>query len=155
MPPAKNSTSRSSPPGTFKEPAALKWLSSSLDTAQQALVELREDTGRDVSQGARDLHKDLRAFISSARRDAGKLAKALQRDFDQAQKQLAQGTGSPGAARATTTTKPASAPKAAAKPKRVTAPGKSNARAGRSPSRDGEPAHSHDRHPHGPRGWSP
>ena len=132
MPPAKNSTSRSSHPGTFKEPAALKWLSSSLDTAQQALVELREDTGRDVSQGARDLHKDLRAFISSARRDTGKLAKALQRDFDQAQKQLAQGTGSPGEARATTTTAPASAPKAAAKPKRVTAPGKSNARAGRS-----------------------
>ena len=134
MPPAKTSTSRSSHPGTFKEPAALKWLSSSLDTAQQALVELREDTGRDVSQGARDLHKDLRAFISSARRDAGKLAKALQRDFDQAQKQLAQATGSPGEARAKTTTKPASAPKAAAEPKRVTAPGASNARAARSPN---------------------
>ena len=130
MPPAKNSTSRSS---TFREPAALKWLSSSLDTAQQALVELREDTGRDVSQGARDLHKDLRAFISSARRDAGKLAKALQRDFDQAQKQLAQGTGTAGEARAKTTTTPASAPKAAAKPKRVTASGASNARAARSP----------------------
>ena len=129
MPPAKNSTSRSS---TFKEPAALKWLSSSLDTAQQALVELREDTGRDVSQGARDLHKDLRAFISSARRDAGKLAKALQRDFDQAQKQLAQGTGTAGEARAKTTTEPASRSKAAAKPKRVTAPGASNARAARS-----------------------
>ena len=43
MPPAKNSTSRSSHPGTFKEPAALKWLSSSLDTAQQALVELRQE----------------------------------------------------------------------------------------------------------------
>ena len=130
MPPAKNSTSRSS---TFREPAALKWLFSSLDTAQQALVELREDTGRDVSQGARDLHKDLRAFISSARRDAGKLAKALQRDFDQAQKQLAQGTGTAGEARANTTTEPASGPKAAAKPKRVTAPGASNARAARSP----------------------
>src|SRR5665811_926992 len=130
MPPAKNSTSRSS---TFREPAALKWLSSSLDTAQQALVELREDTGRDVSQGARELHKDLRAFISSARRDTGKLAKALQRDFDQAQKQLAQGTGSPGEARAKTTTAPVSAPKAAAKPKRVTAPRESNARARRSP----------------------
>ena len=131
MPPAKNSISRSSHPGTFKEPAALKWLSSSLDTAQQALVELREDTGRDVSQGARELHKDLRAFISSARRDTGKLAKALQRDFDQAQKQLAQGTGTAGESRARTTTEPASRP--AAKPKRVTAPGASNARAARSP----------------------
>ena len=118
MSPAKNSTSRSS---VFKEPAALKWLSSSLDTAQQALVELREDTGRDIGQGARDLHKDLRAFISSARRDAGKLAKALQRDFDQAQKQLAQGTGTAGQSHAKTTTKPASRPKAAAKPQRVTA----------------------------------
>ena len=95
-------------------------------------MELREDTGRDVSQGARDLHKDLRAFISSARRDAGKLAKALQRDFDQAQKQLAQGTGTAGEARAKATTEPASRPKAA-KPKRVTAPGGSNARAARSP----------------------
>src|SRR5664279_146849 len=132
MPPAKNSTSRSS---TFKEPAALKWLSSSLDTAQQALVELREDTGRDLSQGARDLHKDLRAFISSARRDAEKLAKALQRDFDHAQKQLAQGTGTAGESRAKTTTKPASAPKAAAKPRRITATGKSNARAARSPGK--------------------
>ena len=110
MPPAKNSASRSSHPGTFREPAALKWLSSSLDTAQQALVELREDTGRDLSQGARDLHKDLRAFISSAQRDAGKLAKALQRDFDQAQKQLAEGTGSAGVSRAKTTTEPASRP---------------------------------------------
>ena len=133
MPPAKNSTSRSSHPATFKEPAALKWLSSSLDTAQQALVELREDTGRDVSQGARELHKDLRAFISSARRDTGKLAKALKRDFEHAQKQLAQGTGTAGESRAKTTTEPASRPKAAAKPKRVTAPGASNARAARSP----------------------
>ena len=131
MPPAKNSISRSSHPATFKEPAALKWLSSSLDTAQQALVELREDTGRDVSQGARDLHKDLRAFISSARRDTGKLTKALQRDFEHAQKQLAQGTGTAGESRVKTTTEPASRP--AAKPKRVTAPGASNARAARSP----------------------
>ena len=124
MPPAKNRSSLSS---TFREPAALKWLSSSLDTAQQALVELREDTGRDVSQGARDLHKDLRAFISSARRDAGKLAKALQRDFDQAQQQLAQGTGPARAFRAKTTTNTAARPKAAPKPKRVTAAGASQA----------------------------
>jgi hypothetical protein len=81
MPPAKSSTSRSLPAGPFKEPAALKWLSNSLDAAQQALVELRADAGRDLSHGARDLHKDLRTFISNARRDSGKLAKALQRDF--------------------------------------------------------------------------
>ena len=115
MPPAKNSTSRSSNPGTFKEPAALKWLSSSLDAAQQALVELREETGRDLSQGARDLHKDLRAFISSARRDTGKLAKALQRDFEHTQKQLAQGTGTVGESRAKTAASPARKAPAAAK----------------------------------------
>ena len=154
MPPAKNSTSRSS---TFKEPAALKWLSSSLDTAQQALVELREDTGRDVSQGARDLHKDLRAFISSARRDAGKLAKALQRDFDQAQKQLAQGTGTAGEARAKTTTEPASATQSGGEAQARHGPGRVQRpcralTAGE--DRDGEPAHSHGRHTHGPRGWS-
>ena len=133
MPPAKNSTSRSSRPGTFREPAALKWLSSSLDAAEQALVELREHAGRDVSQAARDLHKDLRAFISSARRDTGKLAKALQGDFEHAQKQLAQGTGTAGESRGKTTTEPASRPDAAPKPKRVTAPRASTARAARSP----------------------
>jgi DNA-binding transcriptional ArsR family regulator len=92
MPSAKN-TSRSTRPSTFREPAALRWLSSSLDAAEQALAALREDAGRDVSQGARDLHKDLRAFISNARRDTGKLAKALARDFEHAQKQLTEGTG--------------------------------------------------------------
>jgi hypothetical protein len=112
MPPAKN-PSRSAHPSTYKEPAALKWLSSSLDAAEQALVQLREDAGRDVSQGARDLHKDLRAFISNARRDTGKLTKALARDFEHAQKQLAEGTGTTAKSRATTS--PARKPRAAAK----------------------------------------
>ena len=126
MPPAKNSSSLSSRPSTFREPAALKWLASSLDAAQQALVELRADAGRDLSQGARDLHKDLRAFISSARRDAGKLAKALQRDFEHAQKQLAQGAGTAAAL--------TSRPEAEAKPKRVTARRAPTARAARPPA---------------------
>ena len=89
MPPAKKPTSSS--PRTrqaFAEPAAFKRLNRSLDAAQDALAELRKDTGRDVGRGARDLYKDLRTFISSARRDSGKLAKALQRDFEQAQKRL-------------------------------------------------------------------
>ena len=114
MPPAKN-PSRSAHPSTFREPAALKWLSSSLDAAEQALVQLREDAGRDVSQGARDLDKDLRAFISNARRDTGKLTKALQRDFEHAQKQLAEGTGIAGEPRAKTAASPARKPRAAAK----------------------------------------
>lgn len=90
MPPAKKPASSSSRSGaSFKEPAALKRLNRSLDVAHEALTELRKDTGRDVSQGARDLYKDLRSFVSSARRDSGKLAKALQRDFERAQKELA------------------------------------------------------------------
>lgn len=79
-------------PRAFKEPAALKRLSRSLESAQEALAELRKDTGRDVSQGARDLYGDLRTFVANARRDTGKLTKALQRDFEHAQKQVAGGT---------------------------------------------------------------
>ena len=91
MPPAKKPT-RSRAPRTsaaFKEPAALKRLTTSLDAAQEALAELRKDTGRDVGQGAQDLYRDLRTFVSSARRDTGKLTKALRRDFEQAQKRVA------------------------------------------------------------------
>jgi hypothetical protein len=102
MPPAKKPTPSS--PRTragFQEPAALKRLNRSLDAAQEALGELRKDTGRDVGQGARDLYKDLRTFVTSARRDSGKLAKALQRDFEQAQKRLAGASaGKPAQARA-------------------------------------------------------
>ncbi len=105
MPPAKKPVSQSllRSPVTFTEPAALKQLTTkSLDAAQEALAELRKGAGRDVGQGARDLYSDLRTFVSSTRRDTGKLAKALQRDFTQAQKQLARGTAA-GSAR----TKPA------------------------------------------------
>jgi len=94
IPPAKKPTKSRAPrtSAAFKEPAALKRLNRSLDAAQDALGELGKDTGRDVGHGARDLYKDVRTFVSSARRDTGKLAKALQRDFEQAQKRL---TGQP------------------------------------------------------------
>jgi hypothetical protein len=84
MPAAKKPTRSPAPRTTaqFKEPVALKWLSASLDTAHAALTELRQDAGRDVSDGARELYKDLRTFISSARRNSGKLATALRRDFE-------------------------------------------------------------------------
>jgi hypothetical protein len=75
MPPAKKPTP--SAPRTraaFKEPVALTRLNRSLDAAQEALAELRKDTGRDVGQGARDLYRDLRTFVTSARRDSGKAA---------------------------------------------------------------------------------
>lgn len=97
MPPAKSPTrSRSRSRRAFREPAALKRLNRSLDTAHEALTDLRKDTGRDVSHGARALYNDLRTFVSSARRDTGKLATALQRDFERAQKQVSRGTNGRG-----------------------------------------------------------
>ena len=91
MPAAKRSKSSTSRTSRFKEPTALKRLNKSLDTAQDALKDLRKDSGR----GAQDLYKDLRQFVTSARRDTTKLGKALAKDFEQAQKRMAQsGTGS-------------------------------------------------------------
>jgi hypothetical protein len=95
MPPARKSarsSSRTRP--AFKEPAALKRLQSSLDAAQKALMELRTHAGRSAGQSTRDLHKGVGGFISNARRDAGRLTKALTRDFEEAQKLLAK-TASP------------------------------------------------------------
>jgi hypothetical protein len=109
MPPAKKSRSSTRRSVAFKEPAALKRLSKSLDAASTAMTELRKHTGRDVSKGARDVYKDVQGFVSNARRDTGKLAKALARDFQQAQKQVAASTGG---ARSTTSTA-RSRPKAA------------------------------------------
>jgi exonuclease VII small subunit len=87
MPQARRSTSTRSR-SRFKQPAALKRLTTSLDTAQKAIADLRKESRRDVGKGATDLYGDLRKFVSDARRDSNKLAKALQREFDQAQKQL-------------------------------------------------------------------
>jgi hypothetical protein len=89
MPAARRSTRSSSRSSAFKEPAALGRLTKSLDTAQDALAELSKQGGRDVGQSAGAIYKDLRTFLSSARRHSGRLGKALARDFDQAQKQLA------------------------------------------------------------------
>jgi hypothetical protein len=92
MPPAKKPPSKaasSAKTNGFAEPASLKWLTHSLEAANQALAELRAHTGRDASAGARSLYTDLKSFVANARRDTGKLTKALQRDFEQAQKQVA------------------------------------------------------------------
>jgi hypothetical protein len=75
--------------GASKEPAALKRLNKSLDSAQDALKALRKDVGKDVGTGARDLYQDLERFVKGARRDSTKLGKALQRDVEQLQKRLA------------------------------------------------------------------
>jgi hypothetical protein len=80
---ARSSSRRST---TFKEPAALKRLNSSLDAAQKALTELRGQAGRAAGQNTRSLHKGLSKFLSDARRDTGKFTSALKRDFESAQK---------------------------------------------------------------------
>jgi hypothetical protein len=94
MPQAKRSTSTRARTSKFKQPPALKRLTTSLDNAQKALTELTKGGGHDVGTGAKDLYSDLRKFVSSANRSSSKLGKALQRDFDQAQKQLAKATKS-------------------------------------------------------------
>jgi hypothetical protein len=93
MAPAKKAASRRSSATrkrpAAKEPAAIKRLNKSLDAAQDALVALRKDLSRDVGAGGRDLYKNLERFVRSARRDSGKLSKALERDIEQLQKRLA------------------------------------------------------------------
>lgn len=93
---ARRSTSTSRSRTSFKQPPALKRLTTSLDTAQKALTELSKGGGRDVGKGAKDIYADLRKFVSDARRDSNKLGKALQRDFEQAQKQLGKATSGSG-----------------------------------------------------------
>ena len=70
----------------FKEPAALKRLTKSLESASSALADLQKQGGRDVGKGARDIYKDLRTFLTNASRHSGRLATTLKRDFDHAQK---------------------------------------------------------------------
>lgn len=94
MPAAKRS-SRSARTSTFKEPPAFKRLTKSLDTAQEALAELSKSGGRHVGQSSGAIYKDLRTFVSNARRHSSRLGKALASDFEQAQKALAKSaTGS-------------------------------------------------------------
>jgi hypothetical protein len=103
----------------FKEPAALKRLNNALDQAQKAVADLGAHSGREAGKGARDLHRDVRGFVSNARRDSGKLGTALRRDFEQAQKQIAKATkaarGSKTTARRSSTSKAAPARKGASR----------------------------------------
>jgi hypothetical protein len=86
MPPArKTGRSSSRRSTTFKEPAALKRLNRSIDAAQSALGDVRSHAGRDAAEGTRNLYKGLGQFVSEARRDTGKFATALKRDFEKAQ----------------------------------------------------------------------
>ena len=95
MPQARKSGRSSSRKSTgFKEPAALRRLNQSLESAQKALTELRTQAGRSAAANTRALHKGVTKFISDARRDTGKFTTALKRDFDQAQKAAKATSGS-------------------------------------------------------------
>jgi predicted nucleic acid-binding Zn-ribbon protein len=102
MPPAKKSTAKKSTAkkstsgrrtttrksSAIKEDARIKRLNKSLDSAQDALTALRKDLTKDVGSGARGLYKDLETFVKNARRDSGKLGKALQKDVERLQQQI-------------------------------------------------------------------
>ena len=93
MPPAKKPASRRRAPArkrsaAKKEPAAIQRLNKSLDAAQDALAALRKDVSRGVGAGSRDLHKNLQRFITEARRDSGRLSKAIERDVQGLQKRI-------------------------------------------------------------------
>ena len=87
MPAARKPAARRTP--KFKEPAALGRFNKSIQAAEKSLAELRQHAGRESGQASRALYKDLQTFVSSARRDGGKFAKELAKDFSQAQKQVA------------------------------------------------------------------
>src|SRR2546421_12009754 len=94
MPQARKSTRSSSRGSSFKEPAALKRLNRSLESAQKALNELRSHAGSNAAAGTRSLHKGVGKFLTDARRDTGKFTTALKRDFDQAKKAAGRATSS-------------------------------------------------------------
>jgi hypothetical protein len=64
-------------------------LNKALDSAQDALNALRKDLSKGAGSGAKGLYKDLEKRVRDVRRDTGKLGKALQKDFANIQKQLA------------------------------------------------------------------
>ena len=93
MPPPKKPASRRRGAArkrpAAKEPAAIKRLNKSLDGAQDALASLGKEVSKDLGAGGRDLYKNIQRFVKDARRDSGKLSRALGRDIEQLQKRLA------------------------------------------------------------------
>lgn len=94
-----------------KEPAALKRLNKSLESAQDALAALSKEVGKDVGAGARDLHKNLNRFVKDARRDSGKLGTAIQRDIEKLQKRISGATTGRASAKKRSTAKRSTAKK--------------------------------------------
>jgi hypothetical protein len=97
--PTRSSTRKSA---TFKEPAALRRLNRSLESAQKALTDLRKHAGSGAGKGTKTLHGGLQKFVASAKTDTGKLTTELKRDFEQAQKTVASGASSSAKTRTTT-----------------------------------------------------
>ena len=82
------------------EAVAVARLNKSLDAAHDALAALRADLSKDViNRCARPL-KDVQKFVKDARRDSGKLGKALQRDIEKAQKRISPATKAKSSSRA-------------------------------------------------------
>lgn len=83
----KSSRSTSRRSSSFKEPAALKRLNTSLTSAQKALTDLRKHaSGTDAAAGTKTLYKGLGKFVSDARKDSTRFGSALRKDFEQAAK---------------------------------------------------------------------
>jgi hypothetical protein len=90
MPTARKKTTRKQPqrrPAAKAGDASLKRLNSSLDTAHDALTELRKNLGR----GGHEVMKDVQQRIADVRKEARKLNKSLRSEFDQFQKSIAGG----------------------------------------------------------------
>ncbi len=98
MPAAKKSTTtkkRTTRKKAPAEPAAAKRLNKSLDAAQEALVALRKDVGKDVSTGAKELYSNVQKLVKDANRDSRKLGRALQKVGTDARKAAAPKRGTP------------------------------------------------------------
>lgn len=103
MPAARKSSSSSTRrSATFKEPASLKQLSRSLDSAQKALTELSKHAGSSAGKATKSLHGGLKKAVTGARTDTRKLTTELKKDFDQAQKTVASAAKSATKTRAST-----------------------------------------------------
>ena len=98
--PRKSTRSSTRSSAAFKEPAALKRLNQSLETAQKALADLRQHAG---GKSSKSLHTGVGKFVSSAKRDSRKLSTALKGDFAEAQKKVASATTSAARTAKTTT----------------------------------------------------
>ncbi len=79
----------------FKAPPALARLAKSIQAAEDALAQLGKTGSVAGSRTSRDLQREVRKFLVSARRDTKKLGGAMKRDFDSAQRKAPPSRGAP------------------------------------------------------------